>query len=156
MNWHDRIRRAFTGPTPDEDVVDELAQHASATYEAARADGCDVDEAQTVVDDQIREWAQNADALRRRPRRAPVVPPPGSVSLGPFALAHDIRYAWRMLTRQPGYSAVVILTMALGIAATTVLSSVAYSVLIKPLPWAGAPRLVRLYETRQGSTRRFR
>jgi predicted permease len=45
--------------------------------------------------------------------------------------------------------------MALGIAATTVLSTVAYSVLMKPLPWAGAPRLVRLYETRQGSTRRF-
>ena len=46
--------------------------------------------------------------------------------------------------------------MALGIAATTVLGSVAYGVLLKPLPWADAPRLVRLYETRQGSTRRFR
>ena len=44
--------------------------------------------------------------------------------------------------------------MALGIAATTVLGSVAYGVLLKPLPWANAPRLVRFYETRQGSTRR--
>jgi putative ABC transport system permease protein len=46
--------------------------------------------------------------------------------------------------------------MALGIAATTVLGSVAYGVLLKPLPWADAPRLVRLSETRQGSTRRLR
>jgi predicted permease len=58
--------------------------------------------------------------------------------------------------RQPGYAALIIATMALGIAATTVLGSVAYGVLLKPLPWADAPRLVRLYENRQGSTRRFR
>ncbi len=46
--------------------------------------------------------------------------------------------------------------MALGIAATTVVGSVAYGVLLKPLPWADAPRLVRLYENRQGGTGRFR
>src|SRR5438094_494620 len=38
----------------------------------------------------------------------------------------------------------------------TVGGSVSYGVLLKPLPWADAPRLVRLYETREGSTRRFR
>jgi putative ABC transport system permease protein len=43
--------------------------------------------------------------------------------------------------------------MALGIAAATVLASVAYGVLLKPLPWAQSNRLVRIYETRQGSTR---
>ena len=49
-----------------------------------------------------------------------------------------------LLRRQPGYALIVIATMALGIAATTVLASVAYGVLLKPLPWADAPRLVRL------------
>lgn len=71
------------------------------------------------------------------------------------SLAHDLRYAGRLLLRQPGYAAVVILTMALGIGATTTLFSVTYGVLLKPLPWPDANRLVRLYETRQGSTRRF-
>ena len=69
----------------------------------------------------------------------------------------DTRYAWRLLRRQPAYAALVIATMGLGIAATTVLGSVAYGVLLKPLPWADAPRLVRLYETaraaRGGSVR---
>jgi putative ABC transport system permease protein len=72
------------------------------------------------------------------------------------AIVQDAQFAWRLIQRQPAYTALVALTMALGIAATTVLSSVAYGVLVKPLPWADAPRLVRLYETRQGSTRRFR
>ena len=98
----------------------------------------------------------NPALLRRRPTRdAAIEPPAGSAS--PFAaIAQDTRYAWRLLRRQPAYAALVIATMALGIAATTVLGSVAYGVLLKPLPWADAPRLVRLYETRQGSTRRFR
>jgi predicted permease len=72
------------------------------------------------------------------------------------SVAHDLRYAGRLLLRQPGYAAVVILTMALGIGATTTLFSVTYGVLLKPLPWPDADRLVRLYETRQGSTRRIR
>src|SRR5262245_50625139 len=68
----------------------------------------------------------------------------------------DVRYGWRLLRKQPAYTTLVVVTMALGIAATTVVGSVAYGVLLKPLPWADAPRLVRLYETREGSTRRFR
>jgi putative ABC transport system permease protein len=71
------------------------------------------------------------------------------------AVLQDTRYAWRLLRRQPFHAGLVIATMALGIAATTVLASIAYGVLLKPLPWADAPRLVRLYETRQGSTKRF-
>jgi predicted permease len=71
------------------------------------------------------------------------------------SIAQDVRYAWRLLRRQPVYASLVVTTMALGIAATTAIGSVAYAVLLKPLPWADAPRLVRLYETRQGSTRRF-
>ena len=70
-------------------------------------------------------------------------------------LLHDLQYNARLIRRQPGYAAIVIVTMALGIAATTVLASVAYGVLLKPLPWADAPRLVRLYESRQGGTERF-
>ena len=62
----------------------------------------------------------------------------------------DLRYGIRLLRRQPGFAAVAILTMALGIGATTVLFSVAYGVLLKPLPWPDADRLVRVTEMRQG------
>jgi putative ABC transport system permease protein len=66
----------------------------------------------------------------------------------------DFRYGLRLLRRQPGFAAVAILTMALGIGATTVLFSVASGVLLKPLPWADADRLLRVTETRQGRSGR--
>jgi predicted permease len=151
MDFKARLRTAL--PSLDQDVLEELAQHASALYTSARAEGCDTTEAEARVDAQIRAWATN-QPLRRRPRREAVVPPAtgGSAFMTAFA---DLRYAWRLLKRQPMYTAVVVATMALGIAATTVLGSVAYGVLMKPLPWAHAPRLVRLYETREGNTRRL-
>jgi putative ABC transport system permease protein len=155
MDWKAQIRSAL-GPAIDEDILEELAQHAAATYASARAEGADLAEAERRVALQIQAWAAAPAIQRRRPKREPAIEPP-SGSAPPFAsIAQDTRYAWRLLRRQPAYAALVIATMALGIAATTVLGSVAYGVLLKPLPWADAPRLVRLYETRQGSTRRFR
>src|SRR5262245_12385048 len=61
-----------------------------------------------------------------------------------------MRYAFRLLRREPGFAAVAILTMALGIGSAVVLFSVADGVLLKPLPWPDADRLVRVTEMRQG------
>src|SRR6476661_3234563 len=66
----------------------------------------------------------------------------------------DFRYGVRLLRRQPGFAAVAILTMALGIGATTMLFSVAYGVLLKPLLWPDAEHLLRVTEARQGRTGR--
>ena len=155
MSWKTRISEAFAPDVLDDDVIEELAQHAAATYAAARADGYSEDDATRRINDQIHRWVADPALRRRRPRLAPSVePPPARASLFSSVL-QDARYAWRLLGRQPAYAALVVATMALGIAATTVLGSIAYGVLLKPLPWADAPRLVRLYETRQGSTKRF-
>src|SRR5262245_60885224 len=155
MTWNDRIRGAFDHPL-DDDVIEELSQHAAAIYASARADGCDVHEADRRVDAQIAAWTATPSLLHRRPRRAPAVLPPAGTARPLASIAQDARYAWRLLRKQPAYAALVVTAIALGIAATTVVGSVAYGVLLKPLPWADAPRLVRLYETRAGSTRRFR
>ena len=56
----------------------------------------------------------------------------------------DLRHAARLLAREPGYAAVALLGIALGIGATTTLFSVVYGVLLKPLPWPEPERLVRL------------
>src|SRR5258708_11886927 len=71
-------------------------------------------------------------------------------------LAHAIRCAARLLRRQPAFASVAVLTMALGIGATTALFSVTYGVLLKPLPWPGADRLVRVSESRAGREPRIR
>jgi putative ABC transport system permease protein len=154
MNWPGRIRAAFGPVMPDAEIIEELAQHAEATYAAARADGGSDADAIARVDEQIDAWTSDPSIWHRRVRRAPAIVPPAPPSRG-IGLLQDLEYAARLLRRQPVYAAVVIVTMALGIAATTVLGSVAYGVLLKPLPWANAPRLVRLYESRQGGTQRF-
>jgi putative ABC transport system permease protein len=69
-------------------------------------------------------------------------------------LLQDFRYGVRLLRRQPGFAAVAMLTMALGIGASTMLFSVASGVLLKPLPWQDAERLLRVTETRRGRTGR--
>jgi len=64
----------------------------------------------------------------------------------------DIRYAVRMLGQRPGFAAVALLTLALGIGATTVMFSVIDGVVLKPLPYADPGRLVRLQEKTDFST----
>lgn len=68
---------------------------------------------------------------------------------------NDLRYACRLLRRDLGYTTLAILTMAVGIGATTTLFSVAYGVLLKPLPWADGDRLMRVTESRKGQQARL-
>ncbi len=58
----------------------------------------------------------------------------------------DLRFAWRSLRRTPVYAAVAILTIAVGIGVTTAVFSVVDGVLLRPLPYPEAERLVRLSE----------
>lgn len=62
-------------------------------------------------------------------------------------LAQDLHYGFRQLRRNPGFTAVAVLTLALGIGATTAIFSVAESVLWKPLPFPDSQQLVILRES---------
>jgi predicted permease len=61
-------------------------------------------------------------------------------------LLHYIRYSFRLLRRSPGFAAVAILTLAVGIGANTAVFSVIDSVMLRPLPYAAPERLVALWE----------
>jgi len=61
-------------------------------------------------------------------------------------LTRDVRFGLRMLARSPGFTMVALITMALGIGATTAIFSVVNGVLLKPMPYPEAERIVYLAE----------
>src|SRR5918994_104674 len=74
------------------------------------------------------------------------------VGAGVDAFLLDLRYAWRGLVKARGFTAVVIVTLAIGIGANTAIFSVVKAMLLEPLPYRGADRLAFIWLNR-GSMR---
>jgi putative ABC transport system permease protein len=68
-------------------------------------------------------------------------------------LWRDLRYTFRMFAKSPGFTAIILATLALGIAANTAVFSVVSAILLRPLPGISEPdRLVSLYRVQNGQT----
>jgi predicted permease len=142
------MKPTFRGPTGDgferearRDVDEELALHLEAMEEALTAEGMGAEEARA----EARRRFGDVDATARycaeqQVRRQRT----GGMRRMMDELRHDAKTAFRSLTRSPGYATVVILTLAIGIAANTVIFSILNPYFLRPLPFDEADRLVQL------------
>jgi predicted permease len=138
-----RLRNLATGRSADQRLQEELAEHlAFQTEENLRA-GMSSAEARRQA--MLKLGA--AEAIREHHHAEHSIPVIENLLI-------DLRYAMRMLLRSPGFSFVVIATLALGIGATTAIFSVLDATLLRPLPFPDPAQLVRIEDDLSGTTAR--
>jgi putative ABC transport system permease protein len=128
-----RLRSLFRSTRVEQDLDDELRFHVEAHVEELVAKGMSPGQARTTAlralggVDQAKESVRDTWHIRAI-----------------RDLMQDLRYGVRVLTKAPAFTTVAVLTLALGIGATTAIFSVVDRLLLKPLQYPDADRIVRV------------
>ena len=149
INWHDRLRERLAAegvvPSAHREAIDEIAEHLHDLHRAAITAGRSTEEADAVVEAEVARMGPLAVAVADRAKRRQK--PAARAESRTTGLVADLRHALRAIQLEPGFSAIVILTLAIGIGACTTVFSFINALLLGSLPYPEPDRLVLLWES---------
>src|SRR5258707_8024141 len=156
--WKHDIAKRLAGlhlrPEREAEIVEEVSSHLQDRYDEMRAQGSTHEQAFQDVIAEL-DVTDLVPGLRVSEDIAPYeAVPEGAASSGQFVsdLLQDLRYAVRMLRKTPGFTAVVALTLALGIGANTAVFTIIDTLVLNPLPVEKISELAAVNTTQQKKT----